>query len=248
MIFTWTWYNIESDYLDTKLGAIWIALQPVLMTLIYSAVFSLLLNRSPRGNVPYVSFFLAGMILWQFFSTGLMQASSIIAVKANLMSQIKFPKETLVFVAFLEKMVDFSVAFLILIALNLFYGFYPTWYYLYVPVLLLIFFSLTLGIMLMLSVIGVFLQDTPQIVSVGLRFLFYFSGVLISGDMLPKRLADLLSFNPLFYIVETFRGVVLYSEQPDLLTLVLWLGIGVVFMLGGFAFFKSYDGKFADYK
>lgn len=248
LITTWARYNIEADYLETKLGAVWIALQPLLMTFLYSIVFVLLLNRKPRGGVPYISFFLSGMILWQFFSNSLIKATSLIAAKANLIFQIKFSAEVLIFVAFVEKLVDFIVSLLILVALNLYFGFFPTLNYLYLPVLLLTFFFITLGGMLVMAPLGVFIQDISQFVSIVLRFMFYFSGVLISRDMLPERAANYLDINPLFFIVESFRNVLLYNESPDIALMVSWLVASIIILLFGFWFFKRFDGTFADYK
>jgi ABC-type polysaccharide/polyol phosphate export permease len=102
--------------------------------------------------------------------------------------------------------------------------------------------------MLILAPLGVFIQDIAQFVSVVLRFMFYFSGVLISRDMLPERVAKYLDINPVFFIVESFRNVLLYNESPDIVLLALWLiaSIGILFF--GFWFFKRFDGTFADYK
>jgi lipopolysaccharide transport system permease protein len=248
LITTWTRYNIEGTYLDTKLGAIWIVLQPIILTLIYATVFGLFLARKPRGDVPFVSFFLAGLVFWQFFSDCVMHSSVLMTTKMNMISQIKFPKEALIFVDFLEKLVDFVVTFLILIILNAFYGFYPTLSYFYLPVILLTAFSITLGIMFILSALGVFVQDTPQITSLVLRFLFYFSGILISADMVSPKIASILSLNPLFFLIESFRNVILYSEAPDFITMSLWLVFSILFLIAGVAFFKANDGTFPDYQ
>jgi lipopolysaccharide transport system permease protein len=246
LITTWTRYNIEGTYLDTKLGAIWIVLQPILLTLIYATVFGLFLARKPRGDVPFVSFFLAGLVLWQFISDCVLHSSVLMTTKINMISQIKFPKESLIFVDFLEKLVDFSVTFIVLLILNAFYGFYPTLSYLYLPVILVAAFSLTLGIMFILSTFGVFVQDTPQITSLALRFLFYFSGILISADMVSPKAASILSLNPLFFLIESFRNVILYSEVPDFKIMGLWLAFRILFLIAGAAFFKANDGTFTD--
>jgi ABC-type polysaccharide/polyol phosphate export permease len=188
------------------------------------------------------------MILWTFFSNSLTQATNLIAAKANLISQSKFSAEVLIFVAFVEKLVDFAVSSIILVSLNFYFGFFPTLNYLYLPFLFLAFFFITLGGMLILAPLGVFIQDIAQFVSVVLRFMFYFSGVLISRDMLPERVANYLDINPVFFIVESFRNVLLYNESPDIVLLALWLiaSIGILFF--GFWFFKRFDGTFADYK
>lgn len=248
LITTWARYNVEANYLDTKLGALWIVLQPVMETLVYTAVFSLILARKPRGGVPFVLFFLSGMILWQFFSSALIKASTLMNSKINTISQIKFPNQTLIFVELLEKLVDFVVTFIILIVLNAFWGFFPTIIYFYLPLILLIFFMFTMGAMFTLAALGAFVQDISQITGLALRFLLYFSGVLISSDMIPEKFAILLNFNPLFFMIESFRNVVLYSEAPHTGLLLIWSIISALFLFVGIYFFRAYDGLFADYQ
>lgn len=248
LIILWTRYNIESAYLEAKLGVFWIVLQPILLTLIYAVVFSMILDRKPRHNVPFVLFFLSGMILWQFFSNNLMKSASLMASKINMVSQIKFPRASLVLVEFLEQVVDFAVTFLVLLILDALYGFYPNAAYVYLPLLLLVFFSFTVGTMFMLTTFGVFIQDVPQITSLALRFLMYFSGVLISADMLPKKATEILIYNPLFFMIESFRNIILYSESPDMRVLSIWLAASIAFFAVGVVFFKMNDGKFADHQ
>lgn len=248
LITTWARYNIEANYLDSKLGALWIILQPIVETLIYATIFSLILIRKPRGDAPFVLFFLSGMVLWQFFSSALMRSSTLISSKINIISQIKFPNQTLIFVDFLEKFVDFLVGFSILIVLNMFFGYFPTAAYVYVPALLFVFFTFTAGAMFILATLGAFIQDISQITGLALRFFLYFSGVLISSDMVPPEFAPFLNLNPLFFMIESFRNVILYSSPPDSLLLLFWLIFSILFFFAGVSFFVKNDGLFADYQ
>lgn len=248
LIFTWTKYNIQANYLDTKLGAVWLILQPILMTMVYSLVFSFLLNRTPRGGVPFINFFFVGMVPWLFFNNALFRSTNIIFLKANLISQIKFPRDTLVFVLFFENFVDFSVNFLIMLLLNVVNGYFPNKAYLFLPLLLLAFFLISLGAMFLIATIGLFIRDTTQVVGVLLRLAFYFSGIIFPADIIPERALQFLVFNPVFFLVESFRGIVLYAETPDVLRLVIWLTIGLSLLLLGFTFFNAKSGVFADYQ
>lgn len=248
LITTWTRYNIEANYLDSKLGAFWIILQPIVETLVYATVFSLILTRKPRGDAPYVLFFLSGMVLWQFFSGTIMRSSTLMSSKINLISQIKFPNQTLIFVDFLEKLVDFAVALVILTILNIIFGYFPNSAYIYVPIIFFVFFVFTTGAMLILATLGAFVQDIPQITGLALRFFLYFSGVLISADMVPARFASLLNLNPLFFIIESFRNVILYADPPDPWLLLFWAAFSILFFFAGVLFFVKNDGSFADYQ
>lgn len=248
LIITWTRYNIEANYLDTKLGIIWLVLQPLLMTIMYSLVFSLVLNRSPRGGVPFVNFFLSGMVLWLSFSGSIIRSTTLVAGKANLMGQIQFPRYVIVLVLFLEKMVDVAVGITILFFLNLFYGYYPNTAYFYIPLVLLTFFSLELGGMFILATLGLFIRDIPQIINLLLRLLLYFSAIIFPADMLPERVAAILSYNPIFFLVESFRNIIFYAEVPNLMGLIAWFLVNFLVLIGGVYFFQRKSGVFADYK
>lgn len=248
LVFIWTRYNIQADYLDTKLGLVWLVLQPLLMTVIYSVVFSWVLNRAPRGGVPFINFFLAGMIMWLSFNNTMMRSTTLIAQNVNLMGQVKFPQETLIFVFFNEKMVDFIISFFILFFINLVNGYYPNKSYLYIPLILFIFFTMELGLMFFLATLGLFIRDVPQIVSLLLRLLFYFSGIIFPSDVLPEKAIQILSFNPIFFLVESFRNIIFYAEVPSRLRMALWFIFSMVILVGSFQLFQKKSKVFADYK
>jgi len=248
LVATWTRYNIQAQYIETKLGLLWIILQPLLMTLVSSMVFSFILDRRPRGGVPYIIFFLSGNILWQLFNGGISNSTHLIVKAANLIAQIKFPREALVFVLIFEKTVDFLVTLPILLVFNLANGYYPTIHYLYTFPLFLVLFLITLGCMFIISTLGLFIRDIPQVAGLLLRLLFYFSGIIFPADMLPKELLSYLKYNPVFFVVESFRGILFYKEIPDPAQLFIWLVFGFFVFIGGIVFFKSKEGTFADYQ
>lgn len=248
LVFTWTKYNIEANYIDSKLGVVWLILQPLLMTMVYSLVFSFILKQKPRGGVPFLNFYFAGMVPWLFFNNTLFRSTTIIFQKATIISQIRFPREALVFVLFFENLVDFAVNFLIMLLLNALNGYFPNTAYLYLPLLLVTFFSMSLGATFIVATLGLFIRDTTQIVGVILRLAFYFSGVIISADILPKEALQLLVFNPLFFIVESFRNIVIYAETPNVLPLVIWFTIGLLLLMLGIVLFNAKSGVFADYQ
>ena len=102
--------------------------------------------------------------------------------------------------------------------------------------------------MFIISTIGPFIRDTTRVLGVLLRLLFYFSGVIFPADMIPERALQYLAFNPIFFIVESFRGIVLYAETPDMFVMLIWFIVGLVLLFGGFAFFNAKSSVFADYK
>ena len=112
--------------------------------------------------------------------------------------------------------------------------------------ILLIFFSLELGGMFILATLGLFIRDVPQIVSLLLRLLFYVSAIVFPADILPNDAVKILSFNPIFFLVESFRNIIFYAEVPDGIHLFLWLSFSLIVLSFGFRFFQSKAGVFAE--
>ena len=249
LISIWTRYNIQSDYIDKKLGIVWIILRPIIMTLIYTFIFGSFFDRKPRGGVPFILFFLAGMTVWQYISTCTMTAGNMYVRNIRLMSQINFPRESIAFVQIAETTIDFFITFIVLIVLSIVYGYYPSLMYLYLPLLILIIFLFNLGIMFVLGSIGVFVRDIPEITSLGIRFLFYISGVIFEPDLINAEglTRTILNLNPVLWMVQTFRNVIIYSEAPPPGILLGLSVLSIIVVLIGFNVFRSREGVFADY-
>ena len=248
LIAIWTRYNIEANYLEKKLGLVWLVLQPLFMTAIYSLVFSWVLDNKPRGGVPFVNFFLAGMIVWLSFNGVIMRSTTIVSQKISLIGQIQFPRAVLIFTLFAEEMVDFFISLIILMIISLAAGYYPTVTYLYIPIIFLVLFFIELGGMFLLSTLGLFLRDIPQIVSIFLRLLFYFSAVIFPADILPENVARMLAFNPIFFLVESFRNALFYAEAPNFFWIITWFIFSVFFLWCSFSFFQRKAVVFSDYR
>ncbi|MDH5647325.1 MAG: ABC transporter permease [Candidatus Heimdallarchaeota archaeon] len=243
----WTLYNIQGRYVETRLGLFWIILQPIVYTIIYSIVFSNLLLVKPRGGIPFTVFFLSGLTIWELINSNIMQSSIALVSKLSLISQSKFPREIILVVFLCEKIIDFFTTFIILIIISSYFGIYPTWNYLFLPVYFFAVFSFLLGVSFIVSSLGVFVRDVDRFVGIGLRFLFYFSGVIFSLDMLPENIQPILSLNPILLMVETFRNIVILNESPNINSLLTLLGLGYLILVIGYKFFKSREGTFVDY-
>lgn len=248
LIKTWVKYNIQSNYIDTKLGIFWIILQPIFQTLIYTLVFGTLLGRNARGGVPFIIFFLAGTSVWQFMNNNWMQASNIIVRNINLMSQVKISAEAVVIVQFVESLVDFGINLVILVVFSILFGYFPTQYYFYLPLMLAIILLVTLGGMYFISGLGVFIRDIPTVLSMILRLLFFVSGVIITPDMMSEKIQGPMSLNPLLQMIEAVRNIVLYAEAPTMKSIVYMTSFSMLVFLVGYRYFKKRQGVFVDYQ
>ncbi len=226
----------------------WLILQPIFQTLIYTLVFGPLIGRNPRGGVPFILFFLAGISVWQFINTNWMQAGSLIVRNVTLMSQVKISAEAIVIVQLVESLVELSINLVILFIVSMLFGYMPTITYLYLPIVLFIIILTTAGGMFFISSLGVFIRDIPKVLSMVLRLLFYISGVIITPDMLPVEIRGIFSLNPLLQMIETTRNLVIYNKIPNIQSLLYMVSFGFLIFYFGYSFFRKRQGVFVDYQ
>lgn len=248
LIKIWTQYNIQGTYIDNKLGLLWILIQPIALTLIYTVVFSGLLNRKPRGDIPFVIFFLSGMVVWQFINNSIRNSPMIIIKNLGLISQVKFSREVFIIVSLCENLVDFFATSLVLIAIASWFGYYPNLNYLLLPLVVLVGIIFTSGIMFLLATLGVFVRDIGQLTGLILRFVFYLSGIIFTPDMLPEGVLWVINLNPIYLLISSFRNIILYNSPPDYISLGVITLLGWIFLMIGYATFRMREGSFADYK
>jgi len=248
LIRTWTLMNIHAQYINTKLGLVWIFLEPLITTMVYTLAFGELLRaRPPRGGVPFICFYLSGIVFWKFFSSCITKSLRSIISNIGLMTEVRFPRESAVLVDFLQNMVDFFASFLIMMIILAFYGIYPNQGYVFIPLILLVTSMITIGLMFFFSSLSVFIQDIGQIIGPILRLLFFISGVIFQVENAPQPYGTLLQFNPMLLIIESFRNIVLYGETPDM-RLMAGLGLaGIIMLIAGYRYFKKKDATFVDH-
>lgn len=244
----WAKFNIQAQYSEARLGIMWVFLQPVITAIVFTVAFNYLLGaRPPSGGAPFLCFYLSGITPWQIFNDNVMRSGHVVVSNIGLMTQIRFPREASVFVSFFERLVDFFASFLVTVLVLILYGIYPNIYYLYLPWIILILAFFTLGIMFVLSAVGVFFRDLPQIISPVMRLLFFLSGVIFSLDNVDATVQKILRLNPIVWIIEAVREIMLYRESPNVIALVVLFGLSVSIFIIGYGFFKSKEAVFTDY-
>jgi lipopolysaccharide transport system permease protein len=248
LVWTWTGYNLYTKYIDTKLGLVWIFLEPLVTAVVYSFAFGSLLGaRTPRGGVPFICFYLSGIVLWQLFQSSVSRSIRSIVGKINLMTEVRFPRESAVLVDFGENLVDLIASFFVMLVILAFYGYYPNWNYLWIPPVFITLSFLTLGIMFFTSSLGVFIQDIGQVVQPVLRVLFFMSGVIFSVENVPAPFDKFLILNPILTIIESFRNIVLHNEAPNLYRLGSVFLLSIALLWYGYRYFKKKDATFVDH-
>lgn len=233
--------DFKSRYKQSLLGWAWIFLMPV----ITMGTF-LLLNMSgviKIGDipVPYPIFGLLGFSLWQVIANGLPVLTSSVAGSRRLVSQINFPKESLIFASCGKILVDFLIRVVLVIVVYLIYGRLPSVYALLFPLFILPVFMLTLGLGFITALLQVIIGDTKSFINVGLNFFLFLMPIMYT---LPEKglLAKVNRYNPVYFLIKSARDIVIqgridYWQQ--------FLGSSffalAVFIFGWFAFYISQD-------
>jgi lipopolysaccharide transport system permease protein len=245
LLVLWLRYNIQSRYSQTVIGILWIVLLPLATSAVLALAFSQFLRIN--YDVPFVVFFLAGLVLWQLFSSGIFGGMSAILGKIGLINQVNFPREIAVLLVIGEGLVDFCFIFLAFVIVNALNGIHPNGMWLYLPFLLLLLICFTLGAMFFLSSLSLMIRDIPQLVSVIMQLLFYLTPILYPVENMPEQFRFIVLLNPVGLIVQAFRDVTVYGRAPDMLSLYYPLVMAFTLLYMGYAYFKANESRLADF-
>jgi lipopolysaccharide transport system permease protein len=205
------WRDIKVRYKQTLLGVAWVVLQPLLVTLVFT-VFLGFLVRVPSEGAPYTLFVYLGLLPWTFFSSALMGSGNSIVSNAHLVTKVYFPRMIVPAASVGGRLVDFGVAFLLLVGLLIFYQVGLTWNVLMLPVLVILTTLLALGCGLLISALNVRYRDIGIALPVLVQLWMYVSPVLYPSSLVTGKWSWarwVYPLNPFVGIVEGFRASML---------------------------------------
>ncbi|NOT04583.1 MAG: ABC transporter permease [Anaerolineales bacterium] len=247
LVFFMIWRDIKVRYKQTMLGALWAIIQPILTML----VFNFLLNRGvlnvQSDGIPYPIFSYTGLLPWGLFVAALNQASRSLTSNHNMITKIYFPRLILPVASVLGGLVDFVIAFIVLIGMMIYFKVSPAWSVLWtLPLFLLLAIVTALGVALWLSAINVQYRDVNYALPFLTQFWLFITPVIYSSSGFSEKMRLAYSLNPMAGVVNGFRWALLGSGTgPDA---SLWVSVAISFLVlfGGLFYFRNMEKTFAD--
>ncbi len=246
LVYFLIWRDLKVRYKQTLLGASWAILKPFLSMVIFSLVFGQLAGL-PTDEAPAPLFYYAGLLPWVFFQDGINKASASLVAGRNLITKIYFPRLAMPLSSVVAGLVDFGLAFLVLIGMLIFYQFPPTTAIWTLPLFLLLALITSLGTSLWLAALNVAYRDIGYVTPFLVQAWLYASPVVYSATMITdKTLQVLYGLNPMAGVVQGFRWAIIGTGQPDSQSLLVSVIVALLLLISGIIYFRRMERTFAD--
>jgi lipopolysaccharide transport system permease protein len=246
LLFFLTWRDVKVRYKQTLLGAAWAILQPVMMMVVFTVFFARM-AKVPSAHVPYPVFVFAGLLPWTFFATAIASGAASVVGSERLITKIYFPRLAIPFAAVGAALVDFAIAFGVLLVLMLWYHILPGVQILLVPVLVLMLTLAALGVGTLLAALTVAYRDFKYVVPFLVQ-LWLFATPSIYMDVFnsdSSRMELALWINPMVSVIASFRAVML-GQPLHWEHLLISAGFSVAALVVGCLYFRRVEDSFAD--
>lgn len=245
LVYFLIWRDLKVRYKQTILGASWAILQPFLTMVVFSIFFGRLASV-PSDELPYPVFAYAALVPWTFFANGLAQAANSVVSNSGMVKKIYFPRLTLPVSTVMAGLVDFAIAFIVLIGMMVFYQIMPTRNIVWLPPLLLLALITSLGASLWFAALNVRFRDVRYIVPFLVQFWLFATPIAYPSSLVPEQWRLVYSLNPMVGVVEGFRWALLGTDTtPGPIIFVSSL-VALVMLIAGLIYFRRMESSFAD--
>jgi lipopolysaccharide transport system permease protein len=240
------WRDIKVRYKQTVLGAAWAVIQPVMMMLVFGLFFGRLAGIGSDG-VPYPVFAFAALVPWTFFAQALRGASDSVVSSERLVSKVYFPRLLIPIASALSFLVDFVLAFAVLLLIMAGYGIYPTWRFVLVAPLMLFALVVSLAVGILLAALNVRYRDVRYVVPFLVQLWLFASPVGYSTTLVPPGFwRTVYGLNPMAGVVEGFRWSLAGTHTAPGPTVLVSAAVSVLLLVGALAYFRRTERTFAD--
>ncbi len=239
------WRDVKVRYKQTVIGGAWAILQVVMTMVVFTVIFGNF-AKIPSDGLPYPIFVYSALLPWNYFSQAIARSGASLVGSANLISKVYFPRLIVPVSAALAPLVDFAIAFVVLLGMMVWFGVVPTRAMLALPVFLLLALVTALAVGLWLSALNVRYRDVGHTIPFLTQFWMFASPVVYPVSLVPERWRVLFSLNPMVGVIHGFRWALLGKESPDFRIMAVSAAAVLAALLGGVIYFKRTERTFAD--
>lgn len=245
LIYFLAWRDLKVRYKQTALGVAWAVLQPLLTMVVFTIFFGNL-AKIPSDGVPYPIFSYTALLPWQLFANGVTNSSNSLVNNSNLITKIYFPRLIMPLSSITGGLVDFCVAFLVLIGMMFYYGITPTMAILALPFFILFAIITTFSVSLWLSALNVKYRDIRYTIPFLTQFWLFLTPITYPSSLVPEKWRFIYGLNPMAGVVEGFRWALLGKANQDWYMISASVVIVIVLLIGGLIYFRRMERTFAD--
>lgn len=244
LLYFLTWRDVKVRYKQTALGATWAIIQPFMTMVVFSLFFGRL-AQVPSDGLPYPIFSYAGLLPWTFFAYGLANSSNSLVGSANLISKVYFPRLVIPISSVLGGVLDFAIAFVVLLGMMAVYHVSPTSAVVLLPLFLLLALVVALGVGLWLSALNVEYRDVRYVIPFLTQFWLFATPIAYPSSLIPEPWRTLYGLNPMVGVVDGFRWALLGTAPPGPMLMASSL-MSVILLVSGAFYFRRMERSFAD--
>ena len=235
--------EIRGKYKGSFLGVLWSFLNPLLMVLVYAIVFPYIMRIQQEH---YLVFLITGIIPWVFFTSVVTSGCNCVWTNGGIIKKVYFPREILPISVVLASLINFLISVIIILIFVIFGGIGISKYLILFPLIALIQSCLSLGFLLILSAINVYVRDIEYIVQFIVNLVFYATPILYTTDMFPQNFRIILYLNPMAHIIDAYRSIFYYKTMPNLYSLGSIGLVSIIILIIGYSIFKKLEKGFAE--
>ncbi len=235
--------EVRSKYKNSFLGVLWSFLNPLLQIVVYAIIFSLILKNKQEH---YAIFLCCGLIPWTFFSIAVNKSAFTMIENGNIIKKVYFPREIIPISVVTAETINFLISTLIILGFVIFGGMGLSKYIFYYPIILIAQYLVILSISFIVSSICVYFRDLQHFIGIILQLLFYAAPIVYSQDAIPSEYQWILRFNPMTYIINSYRQIFYYQSSIDLKAIAILVFVASLACVGGYMIFNKLQRGFAE--
>lgn len=235
--------EIRGKYKGSFLGVLWSFVNPLLQVLVYAIVFPYIMRVKTEN---YLQYLIIGIIPWTFFTTVISQGIITIRMNSGIIKKVYFPREILPISVAASGLVNFLISCIIILLFCIFGGIGISWHLILLPLIAIIQFIFSLGLIFALSAINIYIKDTEYIIQFIINMLFYATPILYSETLFPENIRWILYLNPMTEIINAYRDIFMYHQIPGFNEILYLIFISIIVFVVGLFIFRKLEKGFAE--